>query len=606
MLKTAKKISALLTTKDRQRMLWISCAILVMAFIEVIGVASIMPFMAVLASPELIESNRWLQWVYRLGAFGTAHTFLMFLGVSVLTILIFSNVFTALTTRGIVRFTRRLDCSLSSRLVADYVRRPYLFFVSRNSADLNKNILTEVSQVVSGVIFPSIEMSAKIVVSFFMVALLVAVEPMLAVVMVVFIGGIYSGLYAAVKHRIAKSGQIRVKMNRQRYQVTSELFGGIKEIMALGREADFTHRFSIAANSYAATQADFQMISQLPRYALETLVFGGLLFIILYYMAVRGSVANALPLMALYAMAGYRIMPAMQYVFRSVTQIRFYLPAVDILYNDFRSLELGHEDDKKEFVIKYDYGIELRCVDFKYPGAQSKALSNVSVVIPKNSTVAFVGSTGSGKTTLVDVILGLLEPISGSVMVDGKELDREHIRVWRNKIGYVPQHIFLADDTVERNIAFGISQDEISCEVVENAARIANIRDFVRGLEKGFNTVIGERGVRLSGGQRQRIGIARALYHDPDILIMDEGTSALDGMTEKAVMQAIDNLAHDKTIILIAHRLTTVRYCDQIYHLEGGRIVNSGTYDELMSSSAMFRAMAQAASTGLPLEVEAT
>lgn len=595
MYRTFKKILALLTTSERRRICRLFAAILIMAFIEVAGAASIMPFMAVLASPELIESNRWLALVYQYGEFGSPNVFMMYLGLAVLLTLIFSNAFTALTIRSMFFFTRTIECSLSSRLVAHYAQRPYLFFVSRNSADLSKNVLTEVSQVVTCVISPAIEIVAKIVVCVFMLVLLVVVEPILAAAMVMLFGGIYVGLYSMVKRRLARSGQVRVNMNRRRYQVTAELFGGIKELMVLGREDDFISRYARAAKVFAATQADFQIISQLPRYALETLVFGGLLLIILYFLAFRGGVTHALPLMALYAMAGYRIMPAMQYIFRAMTQLRFYLPAVDVLYDDLMSHDrvtepLYGKTGDKPFAFRHE--IEVRNVRMTYPGASIPALNDISVKISKGSMVAFVGTTGSGKTTLVDVILGLLQPDVGEILVDGKPLVRECVHAWRNRIGYVPQQIFLADDTVERNIALGVPEGLIDSVAIERAARIANIHDLMTSFVKGYETVIGERGVRLSGGQRQRIGIARALYHDPDLLIMDEGTSALDGMTEEAVMEAIDNLAHEKTIILIAHRLTTVRKCDRIYHLEDGCAMSAGTYDELIASSEQFRAMA--------------
>lgn len=601
MCRTFKKILALLTTSERRRMWRLFAAILIMAFVEVAGVASIMPFMAILTSPETIEKNRWLGWVYREGWFANPNAFLIFVGTAVLFILIFSNAFTAITTRSIFRFTRVLDHALSSRLISDYAKRPYLFFVERNSADLSKNVLIEVQQVITGVVLPGMQMMAKIVVTIFMIILLVIVEPMLAVVMLVLLGGAYAVLYSIVQRRITNSGHTRVKMNRLRYQVAAELFGGIKEILVLGREDYFTDRFSQVARIYSITQADLQAISQLPRYVLETLVFGGLMLIILYHLVVFGQVSSSLPIIALYAVAGYRIMPALQYVFHSVTQIKFYLPAVDVLSNDFGACGLNAENicDISNVSIKQD--IALHNVCFSYPGARAAALHEISVTIPKNSTVAFVGETGSGKTTLVDVILGLLKADSGEILVDGKPLVRECMRAWRSRIGYVPQQIFMADDTVAHNIALGIPEKHIDKVAIEKAARVANIHEFMVPLERGYETVIGERGVRLSGGQRQRIGIARALYHNPDILIMDEGTSALDGMTEEAVMQALDNLAHEKTILLIAHRLSTVRQCDRIYYLENGRIISEGTYDELITTSEKFRAMARLTTINKPI-----
>jgi len=594
MLELIKKIKPLFSPEERRRLYWLFVPILMMAFIQVLGVASIMPFIAVLASPSMIETNRWLRWAYDAFNFSSPHNYLVCLGLAVLIVLVFSSALSALTTRAILRFTHTLSHSLSTRLVVDYVNRPYLFFAARNSADLNKNVLTEVQQVVTGMILPAIEMMAKIIVSICLITLLVVVEPLLAIVMTLLLGSVYYAFYAIVRKRLAKSGDVRVVMNRARYKVAAELFGGIKEIMVLGREADFTQRFKEAAKGYSMTQADLQVIAQLPRYALEVLVFGGLLIIILYYLMLRGSVAPALPLMALYAMAGYRIMPALQYIFQAGTRMKFYLPAIDALYEDTLGDRWRSSHDKgDEPDIVFNNEVELSNVTFSYPGSLSCAVRNVSIRIQRNSTTALVGPTGSGKTTLVDLILGLLETSSGSVLVDGKELDRKSRYAWCRNIGYVPQQIFLADESLQRNIAFGVQERQIDQEAVERAAQIANINDFILSLERGYGTVIGERGIRLSGGQRQRIGIARALYHDPDILIMDEGTSALDGMTEEAVMQALDNLGHEKTILLIAHRLSTVRQCDRIYYLENGMIVSEGTYDELIATSDKFRAMAR-------------
>lgn len=593
---TLKQICSILDPIERQKMYRLFVSILVMAGIEVVGVASIMPFMVVLASPERIESSRWLSLAYRYGGFNSQGAFLICLGFAVLAILIFSNAFTAYTTRSIYLFARMLEYALSTRLVIEYVQRPYLFFVSRNSSNLSKNVLMEVAQVVINVILPSIEILARIVVSLFMIALLVAVQPMLALVMVLLFGSINTVLYALVRRRLAKSGGYRIAMNKRRVQIITELFTGIKELMVLGRERYFIDRYQAAAKGFAAAQADYQIIAQLPRYALETIVFGGFLLIVLILLMVRGSVAQALPMLALYAMAGYRLMPAMQQIFRSAAQIKYFLPTVDTLYNDFADVvpaEAGRLTSLNEHAVSFEREIEALDVSVTYPGAAASSLNSVSLTIMKGSAIAFVGATGSGKTTLVDAIVGLVPPTAGRVLIDGKVLDVDRMRSWRRMVGYVPQQIFLADDTIEHNIALGIPDAEINKVAVERAARIANLHEFTQTLDKGYSTIIGERGVRLSGGQRQRIGIARAMYHDPSLLILDEGTSALDGITEDAIMQAIANLPQETTVIIIAHRLVTVRACDRIYLMDDGRIIDSGNYDELLNSSQLFQKLAQ-------------
>jgi ABC-type multidrug transport system fused ATPase/permease subunit len=321
-----------------------------------------------------------------------------------------------------------------------------------------------------------------------------------------------------------------------------------------------------------------------------------LLFIVWYQLALRGNSGQAQTIIALYALAGSRLMPALQKVYQSVSKLRYAKPALDVLYGDLTGSQMRggnapEKDASKRLGLKEL--LEVSTVSYRYPGSARQALQEVSLSIPARRVVGLVGQTGAGKTTLIDVILGLLEPEVGQLSVDGVLITDTNRRAWQNTLGYVPQHIFLADDTVTANIAFGVAPRDIDMAEVERAARVANLHKFVAGeLEQGYDTLIGERGIRLSGGQRQRVGIARALYRDPDLLIMDEGTSALDNITERAVMEAVNNLARAKTIILIAHRLTTVRNCDCIYLLERGRVSASGTYDELIGRNEHFRDMA--------------
>jgi ABC-type multidrug transport system fused ATPase/permease subunit len=310
-------------------------------------------------------------------------------------------------------------------------------------------------------------------------------------------------------------------------------------------------------------------------------------------MSQGGGFENTLPIVALYAFVGYRLMPALQQIYGAVTYLRFAGPAINILHADLISL---HKIDSQEANVKpmiFNQAITLTNIVYSYPNAPQSTLKGINLSIPARSTIAFVGTTGSGKTTSVDVILGLLEPQEGSLKVDGQVISDANRRQWQSTIGYVPQQIYLSDDTVVANIAFGVSLKDVDLKAVERAAMVANLHDFVTNtLPQGYSTKVGERGVRLSGGQRQRIGIARALYHNPQVLILDEATSALDGLTEQAVMDAVNNLGHEMTIILIAHRLSTVRQCDQIFVLESGKVGAAGTYEELISSSQHFAAMA--------------
>jgi ABC-type multidrug transport system fused ATPase/permease subunit len=340
------------------------------------------------------------------------------------------------------------------------------------------------------------------------------------------------------------------------------------------------------------------VVSKLPKYALETIAFGGILLILLYSVRVSASISETLPMLSLFAFAGYRLLPRLSDLFAAAVQIRFNLPALQHLHEQLCADESDEVVSQRPLTDVRSEGLELRHslvlnnVSFTYEGAQEPALSDVNLEIRRNQTVGLVGRTGAGKTTLVDVILGLLDPTAGCLEADGSHLKGEGLQQWKRICGYVPQEIFLCDNSIRENIAFGIPEDEIDQSMVEQAARTAQIHELIARLPAGYDTVVGDRGVRLSGGQRQRIAIARALYNNPQVLILDEATSSLDGATEAAVMEVISKLGRAKTLIIIAHRLSTVRACDSIYLLQGGRCVANGTYDELVRDNPHFRLLA--------------
>ena len=322
---------------------------------------------------------------------------------------------------------------------------------------------------------------------------------------------------------------------------------------------------------------------------LEAIGFGGIILMILYKMTQAGSLINALPIISLYVFAGYRLMPALQQAYASFTQLSFISPSLDKLYDDLKSLK-PHNYSQDQGTLSLNKTISLKHIYYNYPGTSRSALKDISLTINAKSIVGFVGITGSGKSTTVDIILGLLEAQKGSLEVDGKVIGKQNSRSWQRSIGYVPQHIYLSDDTIAANIAFGVELKDINQDMVKKASKIANLHDFITDeLPKQYETTIGERGVRLSGGQRQRIGIARALYHNPKVLILDEATSALDNQTEKAVMDAINNLSKNITIILIAHRLSTVKNCDTIFLLDKGQLQDQGTFEELIKNNDQFK-----------------
>jgi len=568
-----------------------------MAFLEMLGVASILPFMSVLANPELVNTNAVLTASFTISrhiGIETVEQFLFLLGVLVFVVLVISLVFKALTAYGQTRFALMREYSIGKRLVEGYLHQPYSWFLSRHSADLGKTILSEVRNIVSNGIIPLMTLIAQSMVTLLLLILLIFVNPMLALNVGVVLGLAYAGIFAIMSGWLKRLGKTHIEANKERFTAVSESFGAAKEVKVGGLEQAYTQRFAKPAEIYAKSNATVSVITQLPRFALEAIAFGGMLLIILYLMVQSGNFAEVLPIVALYAFAGYRLMPALQQLYGAFTQLRFINPALDALHQDLRSLQSNIPRPGQSNPLSLTEAIALTHVNFRYPNAKQSALKGINLTIPARSTVGLVGATGSGKTTTVDVILGLLKPQEGALNVDGQPITGANRRQWQRAIGYVPQHIYLADDSVAANIAFGVPAKDIELKAVERAAKIANLHEFVlNDLPQGYATTVGERGVRLSGGQRQRIGIARALYHNPQVLILDEATSALDNLTEQVVMDAVNNLSHDITIILIAHRLSTVRQCDQIYLLERGEVEAAGTYDQLIANNERFKALAQ-------------
>jgi ABC-type multidrug transport system fused ATPase/permease subunit len=474
-------------------------------------------------------------------------------------------------------------------LVQNYLSQSYSWFLGRHSADLGKSILSEVSEVIGNGLRPLMELLAKSMISIFLLALLIIINPKLSLTVGLSLGSAYLIIFYFIRSNLNRIGKERLKNNQLRFTVLSEAFGGVKEIKLGGLEKIYTERFSDPAYIYARTQASATLLGQLPRFFLEAVAFGGILLVILYLMKQSGSFNDTLPIVALYVFAGYRLIPAIQQIYVSFTQLTFIDPSLNKLYDEINNLNSFELNPSKE-ILSLKKDIVLKNIYYNYPNTSRTAISNLSINIPAKTIVGLVGSTGSGKTTVIDIILGLLEPQKGTLEVDGQIITKKNTRDWQRTIGYVPQQIYLSDDTVSANIAFGQNTKDINQEAVEKASKIANIHDFVIDeLPKQYQTTIGERGIRLSGGQRQRIGIARALYHNPQILILDEATSALDNLTEKEVMDSVNNLNKNVTIIIIAHRLSTVRKCDKIYILKKGKLINEGTFEDLINCDENFR-----------------
>ena len=587
-----KKLLYLLTSYEKRRAALILGMMSIVALLEMTGVVSIMPFMAVLTNPELIQTNSIINNLFNLSkkiGVETNNQFLFVLGISVFLILVVSILFKALTNYAALRFTFMRQYSLSKKMIEGYLHQPFSWFLNRHSADLGKNVLQEAGHVVNQALNPALNLIQQILISSAILIILLLVNFKIAIVVGLTLGSAYGIIYLFTRNLIVKIGKERLKANELQFITVVEAFAAIKEIKVKGSEKNFVNKYSGPAKNLAKSQALLGFISTLPRFALEAVAFGGIMLVILYLIAQSGNINDIIPIIALYVFAGYRLLPALQGIYRSAAQLRYSKPSLDTLYEDLKNIKYTvFTKDENRLALKKN--ITLKNIYFQYPNSAKIILNNLNLKISANSKIGIVGATGSGKTTIVDIILGLLEFQKGGLEVDGKLIEKNNLRTWQNSIGYVPQNIFLADDSVSANIAFGVEFNKINQQHVEKAAKIASLHDFViNELPNKYQTYIGDKGIRLSGGQRQRIGIARALYHNPKLLILDEATSSLDNLTEQEVMNSVHGMDKDLTVIMIAHRLSAVKKCDNIIILENGEIKNQGTFQELSKVNEYFR-----------------
>ncbi len=591
----------LLTPAERRRAMVLLLLVIAMAMLDVIGMASVMPFLAVMANPEMITNYAALNQLYTRMAFTSTDQFLYFLGLASFILLVVAAVVRIGGQYAVNRYTQMRTHSIGVRLLDTYLRRPYAFYLNRHTGDLAKGLLSEVNQLASQVFAPLSQVIAQSISLVALLTLLIVVDPVVALIMASVLGGSYALIYLTIRRYLGRVGLDRVKANRARFQVVAEALGGIKPVKLLGRETTYVDRFSAASRRMADYQSMNTTLATAPKFLIEAIAFGGIILLTLGLMAhygghQAGALGKVLPLLGLYAFVGYRMLPAVQAIYGAVTQMRFGAAALAGIHADFEGRdELALLPREPATALPARELVELRDVTFSYDSDKAAGIKGIDLTIPIGSTLGIVGSTGAGKTTLVDVLLGLLQPQSGEIRVDGVAVTPDNMRGWQADLGYVPQDIFLVDASVSENIALGLPLDRIDQDRVRECARMAQILDFIEGeLPQGFKTSVGERGVRLSGGQRQRIGIARALYNDPAIIIFDEATSALDNLTEQEVMRAVAALSGQKTVIMIAHRMSTVRNCDRIAVLQKGRLTAVGDYDTLYKDNAAFRRLVDA------------
>lgn len=584
----------LLNKREKKQLLFVLFAQLAMGFIELIGVGSISPFIMVISNPAVIHTNMYLNKVYAYFNFSSDNSFIIFFGIAVIALITLSNLcLGCISSLNFFYCGRRLH-SIAMRFLEKYLCQPYVFYLNINTADLAKTILSEIHMFVNRVLLVLLQLISSAIISLCILFLLIIINPLLASIVSMAFGLSYLIIFTFVRKFLAQKGRERTVQNGLKYKYINEIFGGIKDIKILGKEKVFMDFFKVPSKKSAMNDAISDTVNDMPKYLLETIAFGGILGVVIFMIASGIKIEKFLPVLTLYAFGAYRLMPSLQKIFKAAASIKYNFPVVKNLHRDFTRLR-DDESIDTENIPKMNFGdsIVLDNISFQYPNTSKDVIKKQSLVITSNTSIALVGATGCGKTTLVDIILGLLEPQTGKIIIDDVEITGINRKSWQKNLGYVPQSIYLTDDTVRNNIAFGIAPEKIVNDTVIKAAKLANIHGFIQDeLENGYNTIIGERGVRLSGGQRQRIGIARAVYHEPSVLIFDEATSALDSLTENAVIDAITNMSRKKTIIMIAHRLSTVKTCDIIYLMNKGIIIDHGNYDALYARNKIFRKMA--------------
>ena len=571
MLSSLKQLWQILSPLDKRKVIYVFILVMGMAFIESAGVISIMPFLAVLSNPDVVESNSYLKQLYDFTGAANKQNFILYLGFLSLFVVMCSTVFKIVTQYAVNRFASLQRHYFSTRLLKTYLQQNYEFFIQRNSATLAKNILSEVDQLIWTMILPALTLMSYGVVLLSMVGILLLYDPLMAIATAFVLGLFYASIYILVRKKLTQIGQEFTQANKERYQTCQEALAGIKDVMINNAEHGYIKQFEESSRVFARHIATRETLGQVPLNVIETVGYGCLIGLAMLLVVSGKEVSHILPVLGLYGFAAYRMLPAAQNMYRAISQIKFSEQVLSVLKPEFalEKDELKHIEKDSTQYLKFEHSIRLENISFAYPNRmESPILNNFSLEVKKNASLGIVGKSGSGKSTLMDIMLGLLFPQQGKVYIDDVELTADNITQWRDLVGYVPQNIYLADKSIAENIAFGVAKIDIDLRQVEFVAKQAQIDDFIQSqLPLGYHTLVGERGVMLSGGQRQRIGIARALYKNPQVLFMDEATSALDTETEQAVNEAIQNLNGKMTMVIIAHRESAVAQCNQILKL---------------------------------------
>jgi ATP-binding cassette subfamily C protein len=590
-----KKLFYLLPKGDPYKVAILFLMMMIAAALEVAGIGMIPVFVSIVASPDTVLGYDPLQPVINFLNIESGQDLLIWGSIALVGVFILKSIYMIGFNFFEARFINFRRYSISKRLMKAYMQAPYTFHLNRNTSELLRNLTREINVIITSVINDSMVIAREGFIAISVFLFLIFLEPLITLIVFLISGLGAGGFIFFTQKKVKQYGREEQGNWRVMLKSINEGLGGIKDVRLLNRETEFIESFRKAAYEVSRLGAYIRFIKSIPKPVVETTAVIGMMLIAGLMIFQGRSMDAIIPILTLFAMATVRLMPAVQQLSTTYTGLLYSFVSIEPVYDDLKELQDHNEkfleDRKKKGSLKLHDRIQANNVVYSYPNSGGEALRGVSFEIPRGKAVAFVGESGAGKTTIVDLILGLLKPTSGEILVDGVNI-HNHLSAWQRNIGYIPQSIYLTDDTLRKNIAFGLSDDEIDEMKINRAVELAQLNSLIQSLPNQLDTILGERGVRISGGQRQRVGIARALYHNPQVLVMDEATSALDNITEKQITDAIESLRGDRTIVTIAHRLTTVQNCNKLYLMKDGLIKDSGTYDELIEKNIEFRKMA--------------
>lgn len=583
-----KQLLYIFSTREKLEIVLLFIAAIIGSLMECLGVGIFMPFVNVLMDTDSIQQTWYLRYFYEVFHFASTENFLVALTFCIIAIFVIKNLYLIAEKYAIYFFSFNMQRNISTRLLHAYMNEPYTFHLNKNISVLQRS-MQEDAGLFSNAVIHFMELFIEITTCIALGISLFCISPSMTLVIVGLLV-LCMSLFLYLARRFATGfGKECQTYKAMLYQWMNQALGGIKEIKVLGREQYFIESYDDYYKLYAKGQRISRLLGAIPKYVVEMVSISGMLIAIILKMKYgQTDIVTFIPQLSAFAIAAFRLMPAVGRINEHNTSIMYAAPSIELVYHDLLDVDRSNNEDYQEHapnIIHSETGhadlandwslrnqLRVNGIYYRYPGTEEDVINNAEFCIPRGQTIALIGESGSGKTTMADIILGLLTPQHGEILVDDKNI-YSNMNAWHKTIGYIPQTIYLSDDTIRNNVAFGIHEKDIDDDAIMRAIEKAQLYDFIESLPNGLETVVGDRGVRLSGGQRQRIGIARALYHNPEILVLDEATSALDNETETAVMDAIDGLRGEKTMIIIAHRLTTIRNADQIYEVKDGKVI---------------------------------